>query len=123
MLILIFPSFYFCYFNCRADFIVDDVCCYVGSQNLYVCDLAEWGVVIDDKESTKKIKEEYWDPLWKYSYTGEDVDVQAVMDGLDIDRDGKDPDKCSPEELQEAARAGTQFPSSEFVSDHDSDSD
>ena len=41
-------------------FIIDDICCYIGSQNLYICDLAEWGVVIDDAPSVKKIKEEYW---------------------------------------------------------------
>jgi hypothetical protein len=35
--------------------------------------------------------EEYWTPMWTYSYTGEDCDVQEVMDGLDIDRDGDDP--------------------------------
>ena len=23
-------------------FIIDDVCTYIGSQNLYICDLAEW---------------------------------------------------------------------------------
>lgn len=28
-------------------FIVDDKCCYIGSQNLYMCDLAEWGIVVD----------------------------------------------------------------------------
>lgn len=72
-------------------FIVDDAACYIGSQNLYVCDLAEWGVVIDSAETTQKFMEEYWNPMWKYSYTGEDCDVQEVMDGLDIDRDGEDP--------------------------------
>ena len=104
-------------------FIVDDVCCYIGSQNLYVCDLAEWGVLIDDPEITQKIKSEYWDEMWKYSYTGEDVDVHEVMDGLDIDRDGEDPSEVSAEQLEEAARAGTQFPGSEYVLDHESDSD
>ena len=84
-----------------------------------MCDLAEWGVVIDDAASTQKIKAEYWDPLWKHSFTGKDVDVQAVMHGLDIDRDGQNPDDCSPEQLEEAARATTQFPSSTFVNDHD----
>ena len=72
-------------------FIVDDVATYIGSQNLYVCDLAEWGVVIDDAAQTQKFMEEYWTPMWTYSYTGEDCDVQEVMDGLDIDRDGDDP--------------------------------
>jgi hypothetical protein len=54
-----------------------------------VCDLAEWGVVIDDAASTKKMMSEYWDPMWKVSFTGKDVDVQDVMDGLKIDRDGE----------------------------------
>jgi len=70
-------------------FIVDDVCTYIGSQNLYVCDLAEWGVIIDDEAQTKKIMEDYWYPMWEVSYLGQDCNVQEVMDGLDIDRDGE----------------------------------
>jgi len=73
-------------------FIIDDMAAYIGSQNLYVCDLAEWGVVIDHEEKTKAMMAEYWSPMWNYSFTGEDVDVDAVMDGLDIDRDGADPE-------------------------------
>ena len=72
-------------------FIIDDRCTYIGSQNLYICDLAEWGVVIDDEATTLKIMDEYWRPMWAVSYTGEDVDVQAVMDGLDIDRNPQKP--------------------------------
>ena len=68
--------------------IVDDVCCYIGSQNLYMCDLAEWGVVVDSETEVKKIMTDYWQPMWESSYTGEDVDVQEVMDGLEVDRDG-----------------------------------
>lgn len=71
-------------------FIVDDVATYIGSQNLYMCDLAEWGVVIDSEDEVKKIKSDYFDPMWKDSYTGEDVDVEAVMDGLKINRDGEE---------------------------------
>jgi phosphatidylserine/phosphatidylglycerophosphate/cardiolipin synthase-like enzyme len=67
-------------------FIVDDVCCYIGSQNLYTCDLAEWGVVIDSPEAVADIKQNYWDQLWKVSYTKDDCDVDEVMDGLGIDR-------------------------------------
>ena len=69
-------------------FIIDDTCCYIGSQNLYMCDLAEWGIVIDSEVEVKKIKEDYFAPMWKNSFTGEDVDVQKVMDGLKIDRNG-----------------------------------
>mmetsp|Transcript_16631 Transcript_16631/g.27566 ORF Transcript_16631/g.27566 Transcript_16631/m.27566 type:complete len:580 (+) Transcript_16631:78-1817(+) len=70
-------------------FIVDDVCCYIGSQNLYICDLAEWGLVIDHAEKVQSLMDEYWHPLWSASYTPDDCDVQAVMDGLKIDRDGE----------------------------------
>jgi len=69
-------------------FIIDDIAYYVGSQNLYIADLAEWGVLIDSPEYTLKAKQEYWDPLWRDSYTEEDCDVDDVMDGLDIDRNG-----------------------------------
>ena len=71
-------------------FFIDDVACYIGSQNLYMCDLAEWGIVVDNEEEVQKIKEEYFTPMWNNSYTGEDVDVEKVMDGLDVDRDGED---------------------------------
>jgi len=68
-------------------FIVDDVCTYIGSQNMYICDLAEWGVVLDGAEITQKIMTEYWNPMWKVSYTGEDCDVHRVMDSLKMDRE------------------------------------
>merc|ERR1712046_179169 len=69
-------------------FIVDDICFYVGSQNLYIADLAEWGIVVDDPQQTQKVMSQYWNPLWKTSYTGKDCDCQEVMDGLGIDRNG-----------------------------------
>ena len=104
-------------------FIIDDVATYIGSQNLYVCDLAEWGVVIDDEEKTKSMMEEYWNPMWEHSFTGEDVDVEAVMDGLDIDRDGADPSEIDDEtkemmKIAELANAGC---AKLDVYDHDED--
>uniref|UniRef100_A0A7S1FXU7 PLD phosphodiesterase domain-containing protein n=1 Tax=Corethron hystrix TaxID=216773 RepID=A0A7S1FXU7_9STRA len=69
-------------------FIVDDICTYIGSQNLYVCDLAEWGVIVDNADQTRKFMDEYWNPIWASSFTGEDCNVEEVMNGLDIDRDG-----------------------------------
>jgi len=70
-------------------FIIDDKCTYIGSQNLYVCDLAEWGVIVDHEEETKKMMATYWTPMWEASYTGTDCSVQEVMDGLEIDMDGE----------------------------------
>jgi len=88
-------------------FIIDDVVSYTGSQNLYVCDLAEWGVVVDNADATLKMMEEYWTPMWNASYTGEDCCVQTVMDGLDIDRDGEQLSQMSYQnqaKFQETAR-------------------
>ena len=70
-------------------FIVDDVAAYIGSQNLYICDLAEWGILIDHKETVAKCMDEYWNPMWAQSFTGEDCDADRVMVGLDVDRDGE----------------------------------
>jgi hypothetical protein len=40
-------------------FVVDGVCTSIGFQKLYICGLAEWGVVIDDEASTKRIMKDY----------------------------------------------------------------
>jgi phosphatidylserine/phosphatidylglycerophosphate/cardiolipin synthase-like enzyme len=93
-------------------FIVDDVASYTGSQNLYECDLAEWGVVVDDADATAKMMSEYWTPMWEASFTGEDCDVQTVMDGLDIDRDGEALSHMSyvnQSRLQDSVRVGNNF--------------
>lgn len=86
-------------------FIVDDVCYYIGSQNWYICDLAEWGCLIDNEEATKVCMAEYWNPLWKASYRPEDCVVQDVMDGLEIDRDGENPHFVSSETKQKMEAA------------------
>lgn len=86
-------------------FIVDDVCCYIGSQNLYICDLAEWGVLIDDPEAVGDIKKRYWDQLWQVSYTKDDCDVDKVMDGLGIDRAAPSRLTMTKYELEQAKNA------------------
>jgi len=85
-------------------FIVDDVCCYIGSQNLYICDLAEWGVVIDDAKAVGDIKKRYWDQLWQISYTKDDCDVEEVMDGLGIDRTAPDRLTMTKDQLEQAKK-------------------
>lgn len=93
--------------NHSKFFIIDDVASYVGSQNLYMCDLAEWGVLIDDEAETKKMIQDFWNPLWQASYTAEDCDVDEVMDGLDIDRDGENVNSFTADgrkKLEEAAK-------------------
>lgn len=94
-------------------FIVDDICCYIGSQNLYICDLAEWGVVIDHADTVQSIKAQYWDPMWETSAADDDCDVQEVMDGLDIDRDAPnkvDMTKTQLEQIKVKLQASTNIP-------------
>lgn len=91
-------------------FIIDDIACYTGSQNFYDSDLAEWGVVVDDATSTKKMMTEYWTPMWDASYTGEDCDVQTVMDGLHVKRDGEKLSRMSfanQAKFEDSVRLGT----------------
>jgi len=86
---------------------IDNIASYTGSQNLYVCDLAEWGVLIDDKSETEKILEDYWNPLWEASFIETDCDVQKVMDSLQINRDGEPVNKFLPggkKKLDDAAK-------------------
>lgn len=54
----------------HAKFLIaDDQAAYIGSQNLYVAQLAEHGVLIDDAETVSRIIETYWAPLWRWSKT------------------------------------------------------
>jgi len=78
--------------NHAKFFIVDDICYYVGSQNLYIANLAEWGLIIDNAEQTQKVMDEYWNLLWHNSYENvpeeERLDVGKVLEGCDVDRNG-----------------------------------
>jgi hypothetical protein len=93
--------------NHAKFFMVDDVSYYIGSQNLYIANLAEWGIIVDDEAQTKKVIAEYWEPVWQSSYSKDtlDCDVDAVIRGLDIDRNGPDPATCSPDVLAAAEQA------------------
>jgi phosphatidylserine/phosphatidylglycerophosphate/cardiolipin synthase-like enzyme len=96
--------------NHTKFFMVDDVTSYTGSQNLYVSDLAEWGVIIDSAARTKEMMEDYWNPMWNASYLDTDCDVQEVMDGLKIDRDGEETSDGRKLEEAGVAMAATKLP-------------
>lgn len=83
-------------------FIIDDVATYIGSQNLYMCDLAEWGVLIDDKKVVNSIKEQYWDPMWKNSFKVDDCEVDKVMDGLEVSREAENQYEMTKLQLEQA---------------------
>jgi len=77
--------------NHSKFFIVDDVAYYIGSQNLYIADLSEWGIIIDSEEQTQKVLSEYWNKLWQASYEDvpeekRDCSVDKVLAGLALDR-------------------------------------
>ena len=47
--------------------VADDTTFYLGSQNLYLSDLAEFGLIVDDEEITAELMEDYWTPMWTTS--------------------------------------------------------
>jgi phosphatidylserine/phosphatidylglycerophosphate/cardiolipin synthase-like enzyme len=92
--------------NHAKFFIVDDVAYYIGSQNLYVCDLAEWGLIIDNATQTQKVLKEYWSKVWGAAYESvaeadRDMAVDNVLAGLDLDRNPVDIKTLSPDELEQ----------------------
>lgn len=57
--------------------IVDDQAHYVGSQNLYDANLAEFGVIVDDQTATKQLIADYWSNLAKHSTPTAYVDADC----------------------------------------------
>jgi len=92
--------------NHAKFFVVDDIAYYIGSQNLYIANLAEWGLIVDDEAQTRKVLQEYWEPVWKCSYKQDplDCDVEKVIHSLHIDRNGKDAKDYTADELVHAER-------------------
>ncbi|MDG1483162.1 MAG: hypothetical protein P8R54_26470 [Myxococcota bacterium] len=56
--------------NHSKFFIVDDGLFYVGSQNLYIANLAEFGLFVDDVTMTDEVLGAFWNPLWDASSVG-----------------------------------------------------
>jgi phosphatidylserine/phosphatidylglycerophosphate/cardiolipin synthase-like enzyme len=55
-------------FSNHAKFLmIDDQALYVGSQNLYTSDLAEFGYIVDSKDAAKVANDTFWSPLWNFS--------------------------------------------------------
>jgi phosphatidylserine/phosphatidylglycerophosphate/cardiolipin synthase-like enzyme len=65
------------YANHAKVVIVDDQAHYVGSQNLYDADLAEFGVIVDDQASTQRMLSEYWNHLEQFSVKTTYVDPEC----------------------------------------------
>lgn len=95
--------------NHAKFFMVDDQAYYIGSQNLYIANLAEWGVIIDCAQQCEVVKEQYWNPMWENSWMQtEEVDLDEIMNGLKVNRDGIDPETATPEQKTEMLKAQRQ---------------
>ena len=46
---------------------IDSQAFYVGSQNLYTSDLAEFGFIVDSADAAKVATDTFWAPLWSFS--------------------------------------------------------
>jgi hypothetical protein len=91
-----------------------------------LCDLAEWGVVIDDEESVKSIKAQYWDLMWKTSYKIDDCEVDKVMDGLKISREAANQlelTKLQLEQAKQKAMATATMAAARVLGDSDSEAE
>ena len=62
--------------NHSKFFLFDDRAFYIGSQNLYLSNLFEWGVFIDQEDLTQHAIDAYWSPLWNHS-------MRSVVSGPD----------------------------------------
>lgn len=51
--------------NHAKTFVVDDRAFYVGSQNLYLSDNAEFGYIVDSRAATERLLSDYFRPLWE----------------------------------------------------------
>lgn len=57
--------------------IVDDQAHYIGSQNLYEANLAEFGVIVDDQAATRQLLADYWTKLAQFSTATSYVDPEC----------------------------------------------
>jgi phosphatidylserine/phosphatidylglycerophosphate/cardiolipin synthase-like enzyme len=55
------------YANHAKLVLVDDRALYIGSQNWYAANLAEFGYIVDDVSAAKDLSANYYDPLWENS--------------------------------------------------------
>lgn len=107
--------------NHAKHFIIDERAYYLGSQNLYVCDLAEWGVLVDNEPQTKQMMKEYWNPMWKASWTSGDCDLVKVIspESIEKDRDGAEPSAKHAKQVKEGHAAAAKHPGKDDFHDND----
>jgi phosphatidylserine/phosphatidylglycerophosphate/cardiolipin synthase-like enzyme len=63
--------------NHAKNVFVDDRAFYVGSQNIYKANLAEFGVIVDDSLASSELTKSYWTPLLKYARPTTYIDARC----------------------------------------------
>lgn len=63
--------------NHAKNILVDDRAFYVGSQNVYKANLAEFGVIVDDSVAAGELVKSYWTPLLTYARPTTYVDARC----------------------------------------------
>jgi phosphatidylserine/phosphatidylglycerophosphate/cardiolipin synthase-like enzyme len=69
--------------NHAKTLIVDDSVFYIGSQNLYLCNLNEFGYIVEDPVAAKAYIDRYWTPLWTWSGSTATTDIDADAEASD----------------------------------------
>merc|ERR1711957_1030466 len=68
--------------------LVDKTSFFVGSQNLYPNNLAEWGLIVDDASTAEAASKAFWEPLWNasssYSPSGPDSNFTKCFASIEI---------------------------------------
>lgn len=95
--------------NHAKFFCIDDLCYYIGSQNLYIANLAEWGVVVDSETATQNMLGEYWTHLWDESFDERTaVDMREILEHV-LKRAHKAEEEEDPSDIPPLP-VGTFFP-------------
>ena len=58
---------------------IDEQLVSIGSQNMYICELDEETNVYDDVNITKKIMEEFYNPIWNLSVESKAAAVREMI--------------------------------------------
>jgi phosphatidylserine/phosphatidylglycerophosphate/cardiolipin synthase-like enzyme len=64
---------------------VDDQAFYIGSQNLYLADLAEFGFLVDDARAAYQLRHDYYNKLW--TWAGRRERPSAGLNGCALPRE------------------------------------
>jgi len=71
--------------NHAKFFCIDDKTFFIASQNLYICNLAEWGMVVDDPGEAQRVMDDYFNPMFAQC-TGNCVLADDMIARMGINR-------------------------------------